>query len=208
MARARLIHNAKRYVVLLEEDTLIKFKQVSYVNDIKPQAAIRSLMEDFVESHRSDSSTERTRVEVVNGVVDQIRLLSDKNGRFKLNDLVCAEAMGFVKEVRALHAAYLNAIRLPKCKIALNRREHISITFADGVYTMKSTAHDFVITVKGFFIYVQLPRTYIRCQNKYAKYTMVNNLLTTLTEMTTDYRGQVIDILSKKKNVPVLRNLE
>lgn len=208
MARARLINNAKRYVIVLEEETLIGFKQVSYENNIKPQAAIRTLMEDFVESHRSDSSTERTRVEVVYGVMDQVQLLSDKNGRFKLNDLVCAEAMGFIKEVRALHAAYLNAVSIPKCRIALNRREHVSITFTDGVYTMKSTAHDFVITIKGFFIYVQLPRTYIRCKNKYAKYTMINNLLTTLTEMTTDYRGQVIDILSQMKNVPVLRNLE
>ena len=208
MARARLINNAKRYVIVLEEETLIGFKQASYENDVKPQAAIRSLMEDFVESHRSDSSTERTRVEVVYGVMDQVQLLSDKNGRFKLNDLVCTEAMDFVKEVRALHAAYLNAVNIPKCRIALNRREHVSVTFADGVYTMKSTAHDFVITTKGFFIYVQLPRTYIRCQNKYARYTMVNNLLTTFTEMTIDYRGQVIDILSQMKNVPVLRNLE
>ena len=208
MARARLINNAKRYVIVLEEETLIGFKQSSYENNIKPQAAIRSLMEEFVESHRSDSSTERTRVEVVYGVMDQVQLLSDKNGRFKLNDLVCTETMDFVKEVRALHAAYLNAVNIPKCRIALNRREHVSVTFADGIYTMKSTAHDFVITIKGFFIYVQLPRTYIRCQNKYARYTMVNNLLTTFTEMTIDYRGQVIDILSQMKNVPVLRNLE
>lgn len=208
MARARLIHNAKRYVVLIEEDTLIKFKQVSYANGTKPPAVVRSLMEDYIESNSCDSTIERTRLEVVYGVMDQIKLLSDENNRFKLNDLVCAEAMDFVKEVRAVHAAYLDAINLPKFIIALNKREHINVTFADGVYTMKSTAHDFVITVKGFFIYVQLPRTYIHCQNKYARYTMVNSLLTTFAEMTIDYRCQIIDVLSQMKNVPVLRNLE
>lgn len=208
MARARLIDNAKRYVVLIEEDTLIKFKQISYANDTKPPAVIRSLMEDYIESNSCDSTIERTRLEIVYGVMDQIKLLSDENNRFKLNDLVCAEAMDFVKEVRAVHAAYLDAINLPKSIIALNRREHITVTFTDGVYTMKSTAHDFVITVKGFFIYVQLPRTYVHCQNKYARYTIINSLLTTFAEMTIDYRCQIIDILSQMEDVPLLRNLE
>lgn len=207
MSRARVIENAKRYVVIVKEENLLDFKRACYANDVTPSAIVRCLMEDYAERMDDERGGRRLRIDIVYGIIDQMDLLSDKKNKFKLNDLVCNEAMKFISEVRRFTAAYLNGVSIKNHTIKLPNREFITVTRgADGVYTMKSSAHDCIITVKGFFFYVQMPKTFSDCGNSYAKYYMVNNLLVTLTELTLEYRNQTIEMLSKIKNTPMLKN--
>lgn len=207
MSRARIVENGKRYTVIIKEDNLLDFKRACYANSVTPSEVVRSLMEDYTERANNAEADTRLRLDVVYGVLDQIDLLSDNKNKFKLNDLVCSESMKFVSEVRRFNAAYLNGVNVKKRTIILPDREYVTVTRgADGVYTMTSSAHDCIITVKGFFLYVQMPKTFSDCDNIYAKYCMVNNLLITLTELTLEYHKQTIDILSKIKNTPMLKN--
>ena len=76
----------------------------------------------------------------------------------------------------------------------------------DGSCIFTSSAHDCVITVKGYFIYVNMPRSFIDNTNNYARYCMVNDLLVTLSELTLDYRGQLIEVLGRLNTAPKLSN--
>lgn len=208
MSRARNIPNPKRYVILLEETTLIEFKRATYASDVKPQAVIRSLMEDYIDSRRlmSDGTHLRSRTDVVYGIMDQINLLMSGSGIFKLNDLVCTESLKFIKEIRACNAAYLHGTIPKRYRFTLANREHVSMRNAEGSYILHSSAHEVALVIKGFFVYIELPRSYITNTDQYARYCMINSLLITLSELALEYRGQLIEVLGRNQSAPQLSN--
>lgn len=205
MARARLVVDAVRYTLLIEEEALMRFKRAANEAGSKPTVIARTLLKDYTEAHECGDK-HRLRVDIVYGILDQVDLLSDRTGRFKLNDLVCAESLKFVKEIRACNAAYLHGLIPKKYIFSLANREYVTMKWIDGSCIFTSSAHDCVITVKGYFLYVNMPRSFIDNTDNYARYCMVNDLLVTLSELTLDYRDQLIEVLGRLNTVPKLSN--
>lgn len=192
MVKTRRLIKPVNYSFAIEESKMVKLKKLIEPKPINLPSLLRTLIDEYIDNSETIEMHVKTHADIVRGIKDQVDVLLVDNS-FKLNELVSLDARQLVKDLRSFHVAYIHGGVPRKYQIPIGYGEYINVRFGDDYSaTITSTAHNIVIRQKGYFVYIDMPRSYAIEKDEHLKFNMVNNLVITIQQMTINYKDNML----------------
>lgn len=200
MVKTRRLIRPVNYSFAIEESKMVKLKKLIEPKPTNLPSLLRTLIDEYIDNSETIEMHVKTHADTVRGIKDQVDVLLVDNS-FKLNELVSLDARQLVKDLRSFHVAYIHGSVPRKYQIPIGYGEYINVRFGDDYSaTITSTAHNIIIRQKGYFVYIDMPRSYATEKDEHLKFSMVNNLVITIQQMAINYKDNMLINIGNHKS--------
>lgn len=184
MTRARKVNNAAGYKFILEENTLLEFKNISRTKDTNPADILRCLVQNYTDERSPNKYTQTSKLKEIISCIEKV--ISD--GKFILTSFDIPEANYALGSLSEFHDYYIPEKIKNGSNVYIGKNEFLTIRNAiDNTCVISTSAHNCIIHYDGENTKIEMSPEYIASDDIIHKQCVVKDLITTLERIDINY---------------------